>query len=153
MGDILARLGFNDAGIVEAMLRAWRLLLDEVRPDLIPGYRGEIGRLGLKVEDSPVPFAEVSRRSRMIVSHGGHGTICSAMMAGLPQIVCHYDLEKKLNGRAVTRAGLGVLTPLVSIKPELFAAAAVQVYRDEALAARARAAAGDLRARYPKTMP
>ena len=116
-------------------------------------YRGEIARLGLLVESAPVPFSRVAQRSRMIVSHGGHGTICSAMLAGLPQIVCHYDLEKKLNGRAVTRARLGVLAPLVALKPEVFAAAAAQMHADEALTARARAAAQDLRARYSKTMP
>jgi UDP:flavonoid glycosyltransferase YjiC (YdhE family) len=116
-------------------------------------YRAEIARLGLQVESAPVPFARVAQQSRMIVSHGGHGTICSAMLAGLPQIVCHYDLEKKLNGRAVTQAGLGVLAPLVALKPELFAAAAAQMHADEALAARARAVAKDLRARYSKTMP
>src|SRR5687767_11469148 len=35
MGDIMARLGFDDPAIVESIVRAWRRLLDAIRPDLI----------------------------------------------------------------------------------------------------------------------
>ena len=35
MGDILARLGFDDSAIVAAALRAWLQLMDAIRPDII----------------------------------------------------------------------------------------------------------------------
>src|SRR5688572_18816935 len=37
MGDILARLGMAEPGIVSAMTIAWRGFLDQVRPDLVLG--------------------------------------------------------------------------------------------------------------------
>jgi hypothetical protein len=35
MGDIVARLGFDDTELVEALVRAWRQLLAAIRPDLV----------------------------------------------------------------------------------------------------------------------
>ncbi len=56
--------------------------------------------VGLKmaVERDPVPFARIAERSRMVVSHGGHGILCSAAMAGLPHLIYASDLEKHAHG-------------------------------------------------------
>ena len=98
-------------------------------------------RLGLIMEPEPLPFDLIAERSRLIMSHGGHGMICSGLAAGLPHVVYHYDLEKQLHGVALARAGYGGHVPLKAIKAEVFAESLKRVYADEALAARVRAAA------------
>lgn len=102
---------------------------------------------GFAVEPEPVPFAAIAARSRLVLSHGGVGFVCAAAAAGLPQVVCHYDLEKLLVGVAVARHGLGGHLSIGSVEPSAFAASLVQLYRDDALAARARETAQALRGR------
>jgi rhamnosyltransferase subunit B len=105
---------------------------------------------GLIVEPEPLPFALIAERSRLLVSHGGHGFICAGLLAGLPHVVCHYDLEKLTHGLALARAGLGGHVSLAAIKPRPFAESLVRLFGDEAIAGRVRAAAPDFRAR-PQT--
>lgn len=102
--------------------------------DAVAGY-------GLMVEPHPLPFAEIAARATLLVSHGGHGFIAAGFAAGLPHVVCHYDLEKFANGLAVARAGLGGHVSLASIQPRPFAESLVRVHGDAALMARAKAAA------------
>ena len=102
---------------------------------------------GFAIEAKPVDFAEIAARSRLVVSHGGHGFSCAAMAAGLPQVVCHHDLEKLLHGIAVAREGLGGHVSLRNLDPERFGADLIGVYRDEALTKRTRAKAETLRCR------
>jgi UDP-N-acetylglucosamine:LPS N-acetylglucosamine transferase len=112
--------------------------------------RQTLAAKGLEVETQPRPFAEIAERSRLLVSHGGHGFVCSALLAGLPQVICHFDLEKLIHARALTKLGLGGMVPMKQIEPDAFAASLVEVYRNEDLAARARAAAPGFRSRYDK---
>ena len=112
-----------------------------------PPLREALTNLGIHFEPEPLPFAEIAKRSRLLVSHGGHGFVCAGLVAGLPQVVCHYDLEKLVYGLAVARAGMGGHAPLGGIDPEAFSASLKQVYHDEPLAARARAAAPGFRSR------
>lgn len=102
---------------------------------------------GFAVEPDPLPFARIAERSRLLLSHGGHGFVSSGLAAGLPQVVCHYDLEKLLNGLAVTRLRLGGHVSLDTIKPEAFANSLAQLYHDGALAGRAKAMGEELRSR------
>jgi hypothetical protein len=102
---------------------------------------------GFRFEPEPVSFDVITARSRLLLSHGGVGTLGSCLLAGLPQVICFYDLEKRLNGHAVAALGLGGHVPLHDIQPEPFAASLVRLYGDDALAARARAAAPGFRAR------
>lgn len=109
-----------------------------------------LAEMGLMVERQPVPFARIAERSRLVISHGGHGFVCSALLAGLPQVICHFDLEKMIHAQAVTSLGLGGMVAMLQIEPEAFAASLLQVYRDDALAQRARAAAPAFRGRYDR---
>jgi len=108
--------------------------------------------LGLIVEPAPVPFATIARRSRLVASHGGHGFVCAAMLAGLPQVVFHYDLEKLIHGRAIAREGLGGHVALSALDPARFGADLARLHRDESLAARARAAGERLRSRNQRPL-
>lgn len=109
--------------------------------------RADVAKHGFIVEPEPVPFARIAERSRILLSHGGHGFICAGLTAGLPHVVCHFDLEKLWHGLALARAGLGGHVPLQSIRPEPFAQSLKRMFDDEAMIARARAAAPDFRAR------
>ncbi len=108
---------------------------------------------GFAVEPVPVDFTTIAARSRILVSHGGHGFVCAAMAAGLPQVVCHFDLEKILHGLAVAREGLGGHVALGNLNPERFGADLAGLYRDEALAQRARARGEVLRHRDQPDAP
>jgi rhamnosyltransferase subunit B len=106
-----------------------------------PKLRDAVAGHGLTIEPYPLPFAEIAGRARLLVSHGGHGFVAAGLAAGLPQVVCHYDLEKLVHGLALARAGLGGHVSLGSIQPRPFADSLVRVHGDEALMARAQAAA------------
>ena len=106
-----------------------------------------IGKAGLAFEPDPLPFAEIVRRSRMVASHGGHGFVCSALVAGLPQVVTHYDLEKRGYGEGVRGAGLGGEVALASIKVGPFAESLRRIFEDDDLARRARDASASFRER------
>jgi rhamnosyltransferase subunit B len=116
-------------------------------PDAPAEFIAELRRVGFIVETAPLPWTDIARRSRLVVSHGGHGFLCSALLAGLPQMVTHYDLEKKLHASALAAAGLGNSLPLHDVDVESFAAAINAAYDDSALAARVRAASPGFAAR------
>lgn len=121
-------------------------------PRVSEAYHRELRELGFIVEPEAIPFPLIAQRSRLLLSHGGHGFVCCALLAGLPQVVCHYDIEKLIHGRAVTGLGLGGMVQLMQIEPRPFADSLVQLYRDDAMVQRARAAAPDFQSRYAKTM-
>ncbi|MCY7281250.1 MAG: hypothetical protein LH610_10230, partial [Sphingomonas bacterium] len=116
-------------------------------PRASDALRRALSNLGFAVEADPVALPAIAERSRLVVSHGGHGLVCAAMTAGLPQVVCHHDLEKLLTGLAVTRAGLGGHVASGAIDPDKFGADLVALYHDEAVGQRARATGDALRRR------
>jgi hypothetical protein len=120
-----------------------RVHVPRMRPDLRDALAGH----GFIVEAEPLPFAEIAARSRLILSHGGTGLLCAAAAAGIPQIVCHYDLEKLLSGVAVARHNVGGHVSLGAIEPAAFASSLRQLHGDEALAGRARALGAAIRGR------
>ena len=61
---------------------------------MVPELAAVLAGHGFRVERGPVPFARIVERSRLVVSHGGHGFVCSALMAGLPQLIASFDIEK-----------------------------------------------------------
>lgn len=103
---------------------------------------------GFAVEPNPLAWTAIAERSRMVVSHGGHGFLCAAMAAGLPHVVCHFDLEKILHGRAIAREGLGGHVALAQLNPDKFGADLAALHRNEALGHRAHAKADELRQRH-----
>jgi len=117
----------------------------------VPRMRAELrDRLeadGFAIEPEPVLFDRIAARSRLLLSHGALGFVCAGAAAGLPHIVCHYDLEKLLTGVAVARLGVGGHASLGAIEPAAFAASLRQLRGDESLAGRARALGETIRGR------
>jgi len=115
-----------------------------------PAQQAELARLGLKVEPQPIPFARIAERSRVVMTYGGLGFVSSALAAGVPIVVVHYDLEKALTGQAITRMQLGGHVYAGSIQPEAFATSLRQLYQNDSFQRRARELAPGFRARlYP----
>lgn len=116
-------------------------------PRAAPALQAALAALGFEVEPRPLPIATIVARSRLLVSHGGHGFVSAGLFAGLPQVVFHHDLEKLLNGLALARLGLGGHVALATLDPDRFGADLAALHGDDALAARARTAGARFRAR------
>lgn len=115
-------------------------------PHLGEGIAGELAALGFTVERRPMPFGEIARRSRLLLSHGGGGFVTAGLLAGRPQVVVHHDLEKRNNGMAVDRLRVGAQMPLADLKAEPFADGLRALYAMDDLQDRALTTAGELRA-------
>lgn len=98
-------------------------------------------------EPEPLPIALIAERSRLLVSHGGHGFVSAGLAAGLPHIVCYVDLEKHFYGTALARHGLGGHVAMALIDPKAFGESLRRIYADDVLSGHARAAAPGFLAR------
>lgn len=75
-------------------------------PGLSEPRRAALRRGGVEVSDSPVSLTTQLARSRVVVSHGGHGLAVAALLAGVPQIVLSIDVDKYLVAKALVRRGV-----------------------------------------------
>lgn len=116
-------------------------------PHASPAMRAALAARGFAFEPEPLPIADIVERSRLLVSHGGHGFVCAGLAAGLPHVVCYPDIEKQFYGRALARLGCGGHVGLASIEPKAFGASLKRIYQDDAMSARARDAAPAFRER------
>jgi len=118
---------------------------------LTPADRDVLERAGVTVEIGKVPFDRIVERSRIVMSHGGLGFVSSALIAGLPQIVAPFDLEKRLISASVVGLRLGVEQRLAGLEADSFANLVRRTMADQALVDRARAAAPSFRARAARS--
>jgi hypothetical protein len=112
-----------------------------------PVQQAELARLGFTVEPAPIPFARIAERSRVVMTYGGLGFVSSALAAGVPVVVVHYDLEKALTGQAITRLQLGGHVYAGAIQTDAFATSLRQLYQNDSFQRRARELAPGFRAR------
>lgn len=67
---------------------------------------------GVEVSDTPVPAADIIRRSRVMLNSGNGGTVMQAALAGIYQVIVPTDRERWLQARAAERLGCAtVLDP------------------------------------------
>lgn len=109
--------------------------------------QAELAKLGFAVAPGPLPFARIAERSRLAMSYGPLGFVSSALAAGLPSVVVHYDLEKSLTGQAITRMQLGGHVHAGAVQAEAFATSLRQLYHNDSFQRRARELAPGFRAR------
>lgn len=138
--------------LIDGLARA-RIPVRAYFPDADAAQRRSLEAAGFQVERTPLPFETIARRSRIVMSHGGIGFVCSALASGLPQVVVHHDLEKRLTGEAVTRLRLGGHAALDAVDPGAFAVSLRDFYADESFQRRARDAAPGYRARLQPSQP
>lgn len=108
-------------------------------------------RANIKVERAPVPFAKVIERSRLLLSHGGLGFVSSGLLAGAPQVIIPFDVEKRLIADALSPRGLCSRGSFDGLDPEKFASFLRSAWEDEGLAQRAMAAAPGFRERATRS--
>ena len=97
-------------------------------------------------------IARIAERSRLVVSHGGHGFVSSALLAGLPHVVTPYDLEKQIHADRLVALGLGGQVALQAIRAAPFAESLARIHDDEGFGIRARAAAPGFHAQMRRPM-
>ena len=56
---------------------------------------------------APFSIEELTRSARVFVHHGGFGSSQIGIVAGVPQVTVEIDMEKIVNGRALTTLGVG----------------------------------------------
>lgn len=66
-----------------------------------------------------VPFADVLPQAALVITNGGHGTVVSALAAGVPVLVCPSGADQPENGIRVSSAGAGLMLPrrLLGMRP------------------------------------
>ena len=82
-----------------------------------------------------LPFHQVMGRARLVLHHGGIGTVVRAVAAQVPQVLLAHGFDRSDNGMRLARLGLGSWLPERRWTPEeivplLRAALADEGYRD-----------------------
>jgi hypothetical protein len=94
-------------------LTATGLPVRVVAPGMRPEHAAKFPRLAY--ETKPLHFAEIARQARLVISNAPAGFVSAAMLAGLPQAVLPYDIQKELVGRAIESLGVGISDSLDGI--------------------------------------
>jgi rhamnosyltransferase subunit B len=114
-------------------------------PLLDPEAIALLEEIGILVERTPLPFEEIQRRSRLVVSISSLGFVSCALAAAIPQILLPPGIFDHM-GPAIEHLGVGRSIELDAqspIEPALLAQAIIEAYRDDKLAARAKEVAPD----------
>lgn len=128
-------------------LQKSRLPIRMFTPDLPTSYRNALHARGFAVEEKPLSFSAIASRSRILLSTGSHGFVCSGLLAGIPQVICPNDLEKALTAAAVGHLGVAGVASLRSIETDAFSSSLIEIYDQDDIAHRARKFAEKLRTR------
>ena len=75
-------------------------------PGLPEAAKIRLSRGDVTVLDRPAPLAAQLKRCRLVVHFGGHGIAASALLAGVPQIIVNFDIEKSLIAKALEQRGV-----------------------------------------------
>ncbi len=57
----------------------------------------------------PVDLSQVVKQCRLVISHGGHGTSATMLLAGIPMLIIPQHLEQTLLGYRLAQQGLAVM--------------------------------------------
>lgn len=133
---------------LSARRRKVRVHMRDPNPDHLAMFR----RLGIIHEPKPLSFPQIARRSRCAVSYGGNGFTSACLIAGLPQLMLPFDLEKLLTSRAVDALGFGRMMTFHKIDAAEVDDAIDRLLSDAALVARLLNHAPDFRQRMTVTM-
>lgn len=131
-----------------ARRRKLRVHMRDPNPDHIATFR----RFGIIHEPLPLTFPKIVRRSQAAVSYGGNGFTSACLIAGLPQLMMPFDLEKLLTSHAVNALGLGRMLSFRSLDAAEVDTALETLISDTAMKEKLRAMAPDFRERMRVTM-
>jgi len=105
-----------------------------------------IGASNVQIVDS-APHAAILREARLVINHGGHGTVMKAAIAGLPQLVIPQGRDQNDNAMRIAHRGAGLLLPL-GVGSDPIRTAVLQLLTDYEFTLRARALGARIRSSY-----
>ena len=76
-------------------------------PNVAAPLLADLQRYGVELSPTPFSIKELARSARVFLHHGGTGCCHLGLVAGVPQIAIVSDMEKAVNGRALTMLGAG----------------------------------------------
>jgi UDP:flavonoid glycosyltransferase YjiC (YdhE family) len=91
-----------------------------------------------------VPQERLLPHCRLVISHGGAGSVIGALRHGLPQLVLPRGADNDFNAAAVRGAGAGLSLAPAELTPESVAAAAHRLLTDPSFTAAAREIATEI---------
>jgi hypothetical protein len=74
-------------------------------PGLAEAGKERLRKDGIEVLDRPAWLGRQLARSRLVVHGGGHGVAAAAALAGVPQVILSFDIEKVLTAAALSERG------------------------------------------------
>jgi len=80
---------------------------------------------------SNIPFLDTLRRSRLIIGHGGIGSVSKAFDAGVPAIIVPQVLEQATTGRRAEELGAAICIPRHKLTPGRLRDAVQRILKDE----------------------
>jgi hypothetical protein len=86
-------------------------------PQLKPDAASWLAENNIHAEPAAIPFDEIQRRARLVVSLGSFGFVSCALAAGIPQIVIPLGIAKGATGMAIERLGVGRWTQIGVTNP------------------------------------
>ena len=84
-----------------------------------------------------VSYSQVMPFADLVITHGGHGTVCRALAAGAPLVCCPAVGDMAENGARVQWAGAGLMLPWRLMAPRALRAVVRRVLGDAAFRQRA----------------
>jgi UDP:flavonoid glycosyltransferase YjiC (YdhE family) len=135
-------------GVFEACLAGLRDLPVDVVVTV--GRDGDPARLGPQppsvVVERYVPQALLLPRCRLVISHGGAGTLLGAFAHGLPQLIIPQAADQFLNAAVAQSAGAAIALMPGSVTPEAVHTAVRRLLDEPGFAAAARAVRAEIEA-------
>lgn len=104
--------------------------------------------LDFKLLTEPLSFSGISKICSVVVSHGGHGTTCSAILSGIPTVAAYFDFEKSINAINAERLGVCVALNINGLKPVILIEKVFEQATSRISARVSRKVANNFRLRY-----
>jgi hypothetical protein len=99
-------------------------------PELAAADRQRLRNRGVRVLDDIAPLTETLAQCRLLVHSGGHGLASAAVLAGVPQVIVHFDIEKWLTAQALERRGVAHRFGYFRVEPEALRAGILSALDD-----------------------
>jgi UDP:flavonoid glycosyltransferase YjiC (YdhE family) len=127
-------------GLATLDIRAVVTLGGSIRPDEVRGAAN------VHIVES-APHTLLLREASLVISHGGHGTVMKAAIAGLPQLIVPHGRDQHDNAMRISHRGAG-LTVERSSNAAAVRAAVLRLLSEETFAKNARNLGERIRASY-----
>ncbi len=111
-----------------------------------PEVSARLAASGMVLESSPVPVADIVRRSRLLLHAGQHGILSLGLLAGLPQVAVPQNLEQLFHAQRVEAAGVARVIARRECEEERLHRSVMALYEDGTARDTARCLAMSLRA-------